>query len=41
MIDWAAAMGALVIVGHDPERPFVRVEVAGDRVQVTDANVST
>lgn len=35
MIDWAARTGALVIVGHDPERSLVRVVAAGDTVQVT------
>ena len=41
MIDWAAKTGALVIVGHDPNRTFVRVAVAGGMVRVTAANVGT
>jgi glyoxylase-like metal-dependent hydrolase (beta-lactamase superfamily II) len=39
MIDWAAKTAALVIVGHDPERPVVRVAVAGGTARVTAATV--
>lgn len=37
IIALAARTGALVIVGHDPERPFVHVALDGDRAKVTDA----
>lgn len=37
MIDWAARTGALVIIGHDPERPLVRVAVAGGELRLVDA----
>jgi len=39
MIDWAARTGALVIIGHDPERPFVRIANAGGGVQVVDVGI--
>lgn len=37
MIRWAAQVGALVIIGHDADRPFVRIVDTGGGAQVVDA----